>query len=151
MKHLVANLDLEHGKQKLTPKDLKGSFLQQTNKFTEVFYGLSLKKCPEYNAVCDLQKIRDCIVHCRGEVSLANETDRKYLVALKASRPGFFAFEGTEVEIGPECIGQFIMEIRDFFVWIFSELKWKMDDSWDRNKWAALVDGIMAHAIRIET
>ena len=149
LQRLVANLDSEHGKQKLTPKDLRGSFLLQTNKFTEVFYGLSLTKCPEYNAVIDLQKIRDCIVHCRGEVSLMNEGDRKHLLKLKKTRPGFLALERTELDIGPECIEQFIKEVWRFFVWIFTELKWKVDDSWERNKWAKLVSGVLSQAIRI--
>jgi len=149
LQRLVDNLNKEHGKQKLGPKDLRGSFLQQTNKFTEAFYGLSLTNCPEYNAVCDLQKIRDCIVHCRGEVSLVNESDRKYLLALKKNRPGFLALERTALDIEAECIEQFIREIWRFFVWIFTELKWKLNDLWEQKKWAKLVDGIMAHAIRI--
>lgn len=148
LQRLVDNLDLEHGKKKINPKDLKGSFLQQTNKFTEVFHGLSLTKCPEYNAVCDLQKIRDCIVHRRGEVSLVNESDRKYLLALKKTRPGFLALEHTELYIEAECIEQFIREIWRFFVWIFNELKWKLNDLWEQKKWAKLVDSVMAHAIR---
>ncbi len=151
LQRLVDNLNKEHGKQKLGPKDLRGSFLQQTNKFTEAFYSLSLTKCPEYNAVCDLQKIRDCIVHCRGEVSLVSESDRKYLLALKKTRPGFLALEHTELDIEAECIEQFIREVWRFFVWIFNELKWKLNDLWEQKKWAQFVDGIMAHAIRINT
>jgi len=140
LRRLVVNLEQERGKQKLDSKDLKGSFLQQTGKFSEVCFGLTLADCPEYKAVCDLQKIRNCIVHCRGEVNLVNEGDRKYMLKLKDARPGFFAWEGTDVEICPECIEQFIREMWRFFVWIFRELNWKIDDSWRGNKWAVLAD-----------
>lgn len=142
LRRMVANLEHERGKQKLTLKELNGSFLQRVGKFTETFFDLTLTKCPEYNAICDLQKIRDCIVHCRGEVSLMNETDRKYLLKLKDSRPGFFAVERTDIDIGDECIEQFIREVWRFFLWIFRELNWKTDDSWQANKWAVLATGI---------
>ncbi len=141
LRRLVVSLENDRGKQKLGFKELRGSFLQQTGKFAEVFFGLSLTSCPDYNAVCDLQKIRDCIVHCRGEVNLVNENDRKYLLKLKDVRPGFFAWEGTDVEIGPECVELFIKETWRFFIWIFGELKWKIDDSWQGNKWATLTAG----------
>ena len=150
LKRLVDSLEKEHGEKHRTPKEFKGSMLQQTSKFTEKYHGLTLTKCPEYNAVCDLQKIRDCIVHCRGEVSLVkNESDRKYLLALKKSRLGFLALEHTELDIEAECVEQFIREVWHFFVWIFNELKWKLNNLWEQKKWAQFVDGLMAHAIRI--
>ena len=90
--------------------------------------------CEEYQALYDLQKIRDCITHCRGEVSLSR--DKAYLVSLKDRRAGFFAWEGTDVEIRAECIERFIKETWAFFTWLFGELKRKINDSWKDSKWA---------------
>ena len=98
---LVENLEKERGIQKLKHKDLRGSLLTQVAKFAEVFFNLRLPDCPQHNALCDLQKVRDCIVHCRGELTLFKEEDRAYLVGLKDRRPGFFAWERADIEIEP--------------------------------------------------
>ena len=135
LRRLVDNLEKERGRQKLRVNDIReASFLGQVGKFMEVFFGPRLAACPEYQALCDLQKIRDCITHCQGDVSLFRDKD--YLVSLKDRRAGFFAWEGTDVEIRAECIEQFIRETWAFFDWLFSELNWKIDDSWKGSKWA---------------
>jgi hypothetical protein len=134
LRRLVENLESERGKQKLKVSEVRGdSFLGQVAKFVETFFSLRLPACPQYQGVCDLQKIRDCIVHSRGEVSLSR--DKAYLVSLKDRRTGFFAWEGTDMEIRAECIEQFIRETWAFFIWVFSELQWKIDDSWKQKKW----------------
>jgi hypothetical protein len=124
LRRLLENLEKERGPQKLKVNEIRGaSFLAQVCKFIEVFFGLQLPVCPQYHAICDLQKIRDCIIHCRGEVSLSR--DKAYLLSLKVSRPGFYAWEGTDIEIRPDCVEQFIKETWLFFTWTFNELKWK--------------------------
>ena len=61
--------------------------------------------------------------------------DKNYLVSLKDRRSGFFAWEGIDLEIQAQCIETFIKETWTFFTWLFGELKWKVDDSWQGNKW----------------
>jgi hypothetical protein len=137
LRRLVENLENERGQQKLRVNDIReSSFLGQVAKFTEAFFELHLAACPQYQAICDLQKIRDCIVHCRGEVRPSR--DKAYLIKLKDCRPGFFASEGSDIEIGAECIEQFIREAWATFAWLFAELKWQMDASWKERKWAML-------------
>jgi hypothetical protein len=137
LRRLVENLETERGQQKLKVKDIRASsFLAQTAKFSEVFFGLLLASCPQYQALCDLQKIRDCIVHCRGEVDLVNERDRDYLLRLKDRRAGFFAWERTDIDVEARCIEQFVKETWAFFIWVFAKLNWKIDDSWKNSKWA---------------
>ena len=92
---LVENLEKERGPQVLKYKNLRGSLMEQVAKFLEVFFGLRINSSPNHPALCDLQKIRNCIVHCCGEVDLVtNKNERDYLLRLKDSRIGFFAWEG---------------------------------------------------------
>jgi hypothetical protein len=134
LRRLIENLQEQHGPQKLKVSDIRESaFLTQAAKFIEVFFSLRLAACPQFQALCDLQKIRDCIVHCRGEVALSR--DKSYLVSLNDRRPGFFAWEGTDIKIEAECVEQFMRESWHFFVWVFGELKWKIDETWMKKKW----------------
>ena len=131
---LVRNL--ESGRRTQSPKfeSKKGSSLKPIAHFCKDQFSLRLQDYLEYGTLWDLQKIRDCIVHCHGEVSLSR--DHEYLIALKNRRPGFSAFEGTVIEIEHSCIEQFLKEVWRFFVWVFLQLKWDIDDSWQQKKWA---------------
>jgi hypothetical protein len=87
---------------------------------------LDVSRCDHYHSVCDLIKVRDCIVHCRGDWEASS--DRAYLLSLKEKRPGFSAFEGIELRIGRECIEQFVSEMEMFFRSIFAMKKWPIDE-----------------------
>ena len=111
----------------------RGSSLKPVSDHCKAHFNLCLQDSPEYGALCDLQKIRDCIVHCHGEVSLSR--DASHLIGLKHRRPGFSAYEGTTIDIEAECIEQFLKEVWSFFLWVFHQLKWDVDDSWLEKKW----------------
>ncbi len=143
LRRLVENLEKTHGSQKLKVSDIReSSFLTQVGKFIEAFFGLRLADCAQFQALCDLQKIRDCVTHCRGEVALSR--DKAYLASLKDRRTGFFAFEGTDIDIEEACVEQFIKESWGFFTWLFGALQWKIDDSWMDKKWAQTSSGTKA-------
>lgn len=108
------------------------SVLKPVAKFCETTCQLRLHDSPAYEAICDLQKIRDCVVHCRGDVGLSR--DAKYLIALKAHRPGFYAWEETLMYIEPTCMDQFLQEAWQFFIWVFHELKWSIGDAWNGSR-----------------
>lgn len=132
LRRLAENLEEEHGPQALKYKDLKGSLIEQITKFCEVFVRLRLPECPEYGALCDLQKVRDCIVHCHGEIEASRDADR--LIRLQDSRPGFHAGKFSSIRIQPACVEQFVREAWRFFIWVFRQLKWKMDVSWQGSR-----------------
>jgi uncharacterized protein with PIN domain len=140
LKRLVENLEKERGPQKLKLKDISGASLDRAAKFVEVFYGLRLGDCPQYAALHDLQKIRDCIIHCLGEVRLSNDKD--YLVKLETKRHGFFAHPQSDIKIQSECIEQFLREIWSFFTWIFSKLNWKLDSFYQGNRLEQTLKGL---------
>lgn len=132
---LVRNLEEERGASNPVFACGKGSVLKPVTKFCEDRFDLRLQACPEYGALCDLQNIRDCIVHCRGEVALFDAKRRPDLVSLNDRRDGFFAHERMEIEIRPPCIDQFTRETWRFFSWAFRELKWEIDASWKEDGW----------------
>ena len=130
---LVENLEKERGLQKLKWKDIRAnSKVEQISKFCEVFFGFRLADCSHYTALTELQKIRDCIIHCLGEVGLSR--DREYLVKLSTNRVGFFAHPSNDITIQPECIEQFLLETWSFFTWVFSTLNWKIVSDYQGNK-----------------
>jgi hypothetical protein len=130
---LVENLEKEHGQQKLKWKDIRAnSKVEQISKFCEVFFGFRLVDRSHYNAVTELQKIRDCIIHCLGDVSLSSDKD--FLMKLQQKRKGFFAHPKHDIAIGDECIKQFLMEVWRFFVSVFDALGWKIATHWQGDK-----------------
>jgi hypothetical protein len=133
---LVENLEKERGKQKLKLKDLyAASTIERISKFCEVFYGLRIMDCTNFETLNDLRKIRDCIVHGVGEIALLkSEEDKKYLVKLKDKRRGFFAHPHHEIHISEECFKQFLVEVWAFFVSVFDALSWKIAVHWQGNK-----------------
>jgi hypothetical protein len=133
---LVKNLETERGPQKLKVKDINAKpKLAQISKFCEVFYGVRLLDCTQANALTDLQKIRDCIVHCAGDVGLLKDAaDIDFLVKLKEKRRGFFAHPNNDIYIEEECIKQFLVEIWAFYISVFGALGWEIASHWNGNK-----------------
>jgi hypothetical protein len=133
---LVENLDKEKRKPKLKLSDLYAkSKVEQISVFCNAFYRLNLTGCSRYESINDLQKIRDCIIHCVGDASLLkNEKDKIYLVKLTKKRSGFSGPPHNEMSIDAECIEQFLREIWDFFISVFKSLKWKISAHWQGDK-----------------
>lgn len=130
---LVENLEKENGPQKLKWKDIRAnSKVEQISRFCEVFYKVRLVDCSQYNAVTELQKIRDCIIHCLGDVGLS--ADKEFLVKLRDKRRGFFAHPNSDIHIDEECIKQFLVEVWGFFVSVFGASGWEIASHWQGNK-----------------
>jgi hypothetical protein len=133
---LARNLDKEHQQKHAGFSSTMGSVMKPVAKHCAKLTGVDFSKCKEFDALRDLQIIRDCIVHCRGEVDLFNPEKRPKLIRLTSQRSGFFACAGTEIEVNPPVVDQFTKETWRFFIWLFQQLKWKIDDSWKQSNWA---------------
>jgi hypothetical protein len=131
---LIKNLENESEPQKLKWKEIRvsGGILGQISKYCDVFFNFRLVDCSNFKDVTELQKIRDCIVHGLGNVTLSN--DRDFLVKLHKNRDGFLVTTLDDIYIYEECIKQFIEEIWSFFVSIFATLKWEIAPHWQGNK-----------------
>lgn len=133
LRRLIENLEKERGPQKLQLKDMKAdSYMAKVGKFVKEFYGIKFSDCPQYTALCDLQKIRDCIIHCHGEVSLSRDKD--FLLKLRNKRRGFFAHPEHGIYIDDQCVKQLAMETWCFFTWLFEKLNWKIAGQWQGDK-----------------
>jgi hypothetical protein len=133
LRRLIENLEKEGGSQKVKVNDIKAnSYMAKVGKFVKDFYGVQFADCPQYASLCDLQKIRDCIIHCHGEVSLSRDKD--FLVKLKDKRRGFFAHTNYGIHIDSQCIEKFVMETWCFFTWVFKSLNWKIAAHWQGDK-----------------
>jgi len=122
LRRLVDNLQVVK-QQKLNVKDLKGSYLEQTKKFLDVFYNLNISQCPTYSALDDLRRVRNCIVHNQGELSLCDEREQKFLCALKAKYKDLFAHPKSDIDVSQESIKQFLIGTTEFFMWVFEHLQ----------------------------
>lgn len=110
------------------------SCMAKAGRFIQDYYGIKLSDCPQYEALIDLQKIRDCIIHCQGAVALSR--DKEILAKLWLGgkrRRGFAAPPNNVIFIYPECIERFLKEAWSFFVWVFEKLNWKIAAHWQRD------------------
>jgi len=130
LRRMIENLENERGKPPLELKEVKASsVLEQTTKYLELFFGLRLEDCPQIAALGDLQKVRDRIVRCRAELSRDVRWDREERIRVKHGQPGLLAAMAAELEVEPACLERFATEVREFFVWVFRKLNWKIEDS----------------------
>lgn len=143
-RELIRLIDnLEAGKWKKIRAEKAGRNVNPLSEAAKMFVqascGNKLSNFPKYEALMDLQKIRDCIIHCKGEVSLSR--DKEHLVELwlgekskSKKRRGFAAPWNNDIYIYPECIKQFLIEIWAFFVWVFEKLNWEIAAHWQGGK-----------------
>lgn len=125
---LVGNLKKHDDEQKLDYKDLEGGFMEKILKYTRAFFDFHLDKCPGFSSIKDLQKVRNCIVHCHGELSLnKNSKSIKKLLELNKAPIDFYANQDGKIWLGEKCLEFFILEVRKFFLSIFRQLKWPVD------------------------
>ena len=125
LRRLCSTLKIEHSSAKLGYKDLKGGILEQITKWCQAYFELDLTLFPEFSQIRDLQKVRDCIVHCRGEVD--ESRDKQYLIAMTKRYPGFMAWEHDEIEIESDFILRLHREAWNFFLAVFAKLRWNVD------------------------
>lgn len=118
----------KEGKAKISYKDLKGGLLDQISKYAEAFCGFSTSNLAGYSQICDLQKIRDCVVHCHGELALFR--DKAYLLKLGSSARGLEIYEGASIGIAPLFIESSIGAVQDFFHALFSKVGWRVNERW---------------------
>jgi hypothetical protein len=133
---LVENLEKGRWKKMSEEKGMKNKpCMAKAEKFVQDFCGVKLSDYPQYEALIDLQKIRDCIIHCQGEVALSR--DKEVLAKLWLGgkrRRGFAAHPNHNIYIYPECIEQFLIESWSFFVWVFEKLNWRIAAHWQGDK-----------------
>ena len=66
---LVENLEKGRWKKLSEEKaTMKTNCMGKAGLFVQSFCSVKLSDCPQYTALIDLQKIRDCIIHCHGEL-----------------------------------------------------------------------------------
>lgn len=139
---LIENLEAGKWKKMAEEKATKRKgTMGKAESCVQYFCRIKLSDYPQYEALIDLQKIRDCIIHCQGEVSLSR--DKEHLVELwrgGKKRRGFAAHWNDDIHIQPECIQQFLREIWGFFVWIFDNLTWEIADHWQGGKLESLFE-----------
>jgi len=128
LRRLCSNLEKEKGSAKLKYKDLKGGILEQIPKWCTFCFGLEIASFKEFSEIRDLQKIRDCIVHCNGEVD--DSRDKKDILAMKDRYTGFFAWERIEIEIQPQFVSHMHRQVWNFFLAVFAALRWDVDADW---------------------
>lgn len=127
LRRFMDNLAREQ-KVPLSYRELRGGLLGQVGRHLETFNKIHIATLPGYAKITDLQKVRDCIVHCYGEVALSR--DKAHLTKMDAARDGVTAIDGTMLEIGPRFIESSVTALRSFFVALFTAAGWKINDRW---------------------
>lgn len=127
LKRFMDNLTRENPVP-LSYRELRGGLLDQVGRHLETFRSINIVTLPGYPAICDLQKVRDCIVHCYGEVGLSR--DKAYLIKMDVGRTGVEAIEGAPLEIQPQFIDASVAALRSFFSALFAAVGWKINAPW---------------------
>lgn len=113
-------------------KGQKGSVIPLVARFIKTHKGISIQSLPGYGDIADLQKVRDCIVHCYGDIALSR--DHALLKKLSTRARGLDAYPGTEMEIAPAFIERAMNAHVKFFTALFNKLGWKIKAEWLENR-----------------
>jgi hypothetical protein len=100
----------------LTESDLNGSSIERANKFLDKIAGIKVKDHHTWQWLKDLQKIRDCIVHTNGRVSLSR--DKNHIVSLCRKGKGL-SINGESLIIEKSYCSNSIKVIKIFFKHLF--------------------------------
>jgi hypothetical protein len=122
LKRLMDNLQVVT-KQTLKMKQSNESYLAKAKNLLNTSCNLDVSKCPTYSTLDDLRKVRNCIVHSNGELSLCNEKDQEFLCKLKHKYKHLFAHPKSDIDVSQESIKQFLINTTGFFIWVFEQLQ----------------------------
>lgn len=109
------------------------SFLKQALNYCRDSHGLDLRQTKFYNHVVMLQKVRDCIVHCFGEVDFSREKDS--LIEFGSRSSGISIYSHDQIEIEASFIESSITSIWNFFLEAFVLRNWKVKEEWLTSRW----------------
>ncbi len=115
-------------KRPISYRNVRGGHCEHVRKFMRQHAGFDLAGLPGYEEICDLQKVRDCLVHCYGDAELSRDCD--YLLKLSSPRIGLEVDRGIEIVVLPAFLERSVEAIRDFFHALFLRLQWKVNEKW---------------------
>jgi hypothetical protein len=136
LRRLVENLEHDHGTPRLDLKEVRSwPLLEQATKYLELFFNLRLLDCPQYGALGRLQQARDRIVHGRSGTSHNPGQDQDRRTRLQDHRPHLPGAKGVSLRVEPDSLERSVREAGQFFVWIFRQLNWGIEDIWRQKTW----------------
>jgi hypothetical protein len=112
----------------LSFRNISGGHYAHVRKYVLEHAGVDFAVLPGCSQIHDLQKVRDCLVHCYGDAGLSR--DREYLVKLSGLHIGIEVDPGCEMMISPAFFERSIEAIRQFFHALFGRLNWKINQRW---------------------
>jgi hypothetical protein len=115
-------------KVSLSFRNVRGGHFEHVRKFVREHAGFDFASLPGGPQIHDLQKVRDCLVHCYGDAGLSR--DCEHLVKLSALHIGLEVDPGCEMVISPAFIERSVDAIRRFFHALFGRLNWKTNQRW---------------------
>ncbi|MBP6863891.1 MAG: hypothetical protein KBC32_01335 [Candidatus Didemnitutus sp.] len=109
-------------------RNLRTSLLEHARVFLREQAGPDLASLPELTQIHNLQKVRDCLVHCYGDAALSR--DRAHLLKLSTPKVGLEVEPGLEMVIHPIFVERSLAALRGFFASLFVALHWTINDRW---------------------
>jgi len=128
IRRFIETLAKERKLKKVSYKEFRGSLFEQVNRFGSAFCDLTITDIPEYPALIDFQKVRDCIVHCYGDISMSK--DKRELQRIGKAKLGLVCDSEAQFEIERIYIESSLICIQKFFLHLFQRVNWKIDESW---------------------
>lgn len=104
--------------------DLYGNGINRSKKYLQLIAGVKFENLnTEWSKISDLNKIRNCIVHCNGTVEISNDTKKqKSLEKIINCHPHLEFIHNSKIIISKEFIEQSITDIEKFLDNIYQQL-----------------------------
>lgn len=98
--------------------------LERCKKFLFKKVGISVGDYHEWQILIDLQRVRDCIAHCAGEIDISD--DRKELEKLIARKIGVDRTARDTIGISEQFLRSCVADLRGFFKRLFCAFGWPL-------------------------
>ncbi|MFD1000286.1 hypothetical protein ACFQ21_13265 [Ohtaekwangia kribbensis] len=87
-----------------TIEDYKGGLMDRLKFFIREYLDLDFEKLTDWSEIATFQKIRDCIIHCGGQVS--ESRDKLFIEALCVGKGDFEISENGYLFVNEEYVGK---------------------------------------------
>lgn len=104
------------------------ALFKEVGAFVRKHKGLNFATVPDVDRLHDLQKVRDCLVHCYGDASLSS--DRTHLLKLSIPKIGLEVDPGQEMVVHALFIDRSLKAVRRFWYTVFGRLNWTINERW---------------------
>jgi hypothetical protein len=94
-------------------------------------HSLDVEKLRQYASMRELKSVRDCIVHCWGDMNYVKPGPKTALLKLSNLQvKGILCLDKREIHIEKRFVSQKVADSWELFLQLFHRTKWRIDGEW---------------------